>query len=105
MNCPNCGLINPPRALHCDCGCVFGTLAIEAPHIRQKAPNGGLAIRFGLLSPLLAFVASLLGCDGNQRGAQKEARTIILRGADGQTLTMEDLPHSPQARMLETKSA
>lgn len=33
MQCPNCGLINPPESITCDCGYSFGTRQIE-----EKAP-------------------------------------------------------------------
>ncbi len=41
MNCPNCGLINPPSALRCDCGFDFVSRSIQASYADQAKIREG----------------------------------------------------------------
>jgi len=44
-----------------------------------------------IFPPMLACLAALVGCNHTQGGTPKEAPMVIFRGADGRTLTMEEL--------------
>ncbi len=35
MDCPHCGLVNPPDAQRCDCGYDFTTKTLKEPHGRS----------------------------------------------------------------------
>ena len=51
MKCPNCGLINPESALHCDCGYNFESSRIDEeaklPVSKPDPPNKLFGIRWG----------------------------------------------------------
>ena len=51
MKCPNCGLINPESALHCDCGYNFESSRIDEeaklPVSKTDRPNKLFGIRWG----------------------------------------------------------
>jgi uncharacterized RDD family membrane protein YckC len=38
MQCPNCGLLNPPTALRCDCGYDFPSRSMKASYARKLHP-------------------------------------------------------------------
>src|SRR5262245_28914598 len=40
MNCPRCGLFNPPEAQRCDCGYDFVMDTVEQAYFRQALPKG-----------------------------------------------------------------
>jgi Flp pilus assembly protein TadB len=39
MDCPRCGLVNPPTAQRCDCGYDFLSRKVETPCFRQGLPT------------------------------------------------------------------
>jgi hypothetical protein len=39
MDCPRCGLVNPPMAQRCDCGYDFLSSKVETPYFRQGLPT------------------------------------------------------------------
>jgi hypothetical protein len=36
MDCPNCGLINPPTTERCDCGYDFGSLSVKQSYLTER---------------------------------------------------------------------
>ncbi len=40
MDCPRCGLVNPPSAISCDCGFNFSTRRTEPSSQRTPLPKG-----------------------------------------------------------------
>ena len=64
--CPNCGLINPPKAQRCDCGCDFVTGNKKWPEGRakyfgRKATKMLLrALALTTVIPLVVFLSGLL---------------------------------------------
>src|SRR5262245_31035350 len=65
MRCPRCGLINPDRALRCDCGYDFATGRLESSHlttaqIAKQVPSQLIpAILVGVLCGLLPAAPAL----------------------------------------------
>ena len=57
--CPNCQLLNPPAAQHCDCGYNFRTRSIEQP---EKEGKGGrkLSLRGALVIMFVAISVALI---------------------------------------------
>src|SRR5258708_38376884 len=39
MNCPRCGLVNPPTAKRCDCGYDFETKTVERSYYQPASPE------------------------------------------------------------------
>jgi hypothetical protein len=65
MDCPRCGLANPPSAISCDCGFNFSTRRTEPSSLRTPLPKGihGLMI-FCLAVWTLSGVLRLTGIAG-----------------------------------------
>jgi uncharacterized RDD family membrane protein YckC len=63
MKCPQCGLLNPPEALRCDCGWDFASKTMQESYVGHDASDlarlASLGDRFGgqLLDSLVAVAA------------------------------------------------
>jgi hypothetical protein len=58
MECPRCGLTNPPSAQRCDCGYDFVTRSVKAAYFRQAPPKA--IIKVSVLTVGLDVVAGIL---------------------------------------------
>ena len=61
MQCPHCGLFNPPSALRCDCGYDFQSGQLQRPHTIQGTGAGNVSQRSSELTAFLIvpFVATI----------------------------------------------
>ena len=59
MDCPQCGLVNPPSAQRCDCGFDFETQTMEPPYFRQVASEDGGSWSWLWWIPAIAGIRAL----------------------------------------------
>src|SRR2546422_1467195 len=58
MQCPRCGLLNPPTAIRCDCGYDFPTESVKASYVsKDNLPLADLGQRWAgqVLDSLIAY--------------------------------------------------
>jgi hypothetical protein len=57
MDCPRCGLFNPPEAPRCACGWPLDGALLPAPRKRTLVPGNGRRLRIAILIGLAAALA------------------------------------------------
>jgi uncharacterized RDD family membrane protein YckC len=77
MQCPKCGLLNPPTAGRCDCGYDFETRTVKASYVRdttaEALPLADLGQRFAgqLIDGLIAYGPLILAVGGGEQAFAK----------------------------------
>jgi hypothetical protein len=77
-DCPQCGLVNPPTALQCDCGYNFNEQRPTRPYVRDTNPIAAGWIACVVLPPVGVVVGLIRMVQGEPSGAPMLALSLFV---------------------------